>query len=88
MFVIYDDLLDTLEAAHKYIVDVFKQRPDPRSAVLGSEVSPEMLHRPLAYLWRTKRRLEKGCFRCNEAEPVRFLSYAPIRGHNLEQFFE
>lgn len=60
VFVIYDDLLDTLEAAHKYIIDVFKQCPDPRSAVLGSEVSAEMLHRPLAYLWRTKRRLENG----------------------------
>lgn len=60
MFVIYDDLLDTLEAAHKNIIDVFKQCPDPRSAVLGSEVSSEMLHRPLAYLWRTKRRLENG----------------------------
>lgn len=60
VFVIYDDLLDTLEAAHKNIIDVFKQCPDPRSAVLGSEVSAEMLHRPLAYLWRTKRRLENG----------------------------
>lgn len=59
VFVVYDDLLDTLEAAHKYIIDFFEQHPDPRSAVLGSEVSSEMLHSPLAYLWRTKRRQEE-----------------------------
>lgn len=54
VLVIYDDLLDTLEAAHKYVIDVFKQSPDPLPAILGGEVSSELLHRPLAYLWRNK----------------------------------
>lgn len=90
VFVIDDDLLDTLEAAHKYIVDVLKEPPDPLSAVLGGEVSPELLHRPLAYLWRNTEQM--GVFKCI-SEPTAqkrrgFLNNAPIRGHNLGRFSE
>lgn len=89
VFVIYDDLLDALEAAHKYVVDVFEHCPDPRSAVLGSEVSSELLHRPLAYLWRNKEETSDWTLlRRKDAVQVWFFSYSPIPDHNLEQFFE
>lgn len=56
MLVVYNDLLDTLEAVHKYVIDVFEQLFHPPSAVLGSEVPANLLDRPFAYLSGSQRR--------------------------------
>lgn len=71
VLVVYDDLLDALEAAHKYVIDVFKQFPDPLPAMLGGQVSSELLHRPLAYLRRSREETGvRACFRLDETEAV------------------
>lgn len=50
-FVIYNDLLYTLKAEDKYVINVLKQSPDPPPAVLCGEVPPKLLDRPLPHLW-------------------------------------
>lgn len=51
LLVIYDDLLYTLKAEHKYVINLFEQSSDALSAVLRSEVSSKLLDGPLPYLW-------------------------------------
>lgn len=53
--VVYNHLLDTLEAVHKYVIDVLEQLSDPLSAVLGGEVPSNLLDGPLADLWGSQR---------------------------------
>lgn len=50
VLVVYDHLLDTLEAVHKYVIDVLKHFSDPLPAVLRREVPADLLDGPLAYL--------------------------------------
>lgn len=85
MLVIDDHLLDALEAVDKYVIDVLEELSNPLSAVLGGEEPPNLLDGPLAYL-RGSQRIT--CSEQNGGERRRFLTHAPIQGHNLERFSE
>lgn len=87
VLVVYNDLLDAMEAVHKYVIDIFEQFSNPLSSVLRGEVPANLLDRPLAYLCGSQRLM----FRHGGAARrglMRFLTYAPIQGHNLERFSE
>lgn len=55
VLVVYNDLLDALEAVHKYVIDVCEQISNPLSAVFGSQVPANLLDGPLAYLCGSQR---------------------------------